>query len=396
MTAWTMNETMRACVFVQPSNPGMGDLVLANGLMAMVRRALPYCSLTAVVGASAARRYADLLTNNCIADHVMESPDPFDTDLATWEHFCAELAKGEFQVCVVHPNTLGLDASHAKAAGIPVRIGIPRGRPSDQDLTHPIKPPAGTTWGLHELVRATRDVLLPNLDLADAMDAFRTLPVRPEPLPELSAGRGWIAVHPVGQRVWNRRWPLDRYVELCQRIVGELNRGIYLLGSEADVEELDTIRASVLERHGEADVRIDTASSVNRIANLIDGVELLVGNDSSLHHVAAFVDTPTVVVYGPSRVVPDGRSERVYPLQVPLIPDTACPIRWSPLRAGPRGRTWAEGSLVVDEFDVRERQAECRRGCSPRYEGPQSSYPRCLEAVGVDEVWSAVLTALGE
>ncbi|HVX47619.1 MAG TPA: glycosyltransferase family 9 protein [Mycobacteriales bacterium] len=344
-----------------------------------------------------ARRFADMLQNHCVADSILVCPDPFDVDLAAWQEFCSELKSRDFGLCVLHPNAMGLNASHARAAGIPIRVGFAMGRPADRDLTHRVGPSSiaeRLRWDLFDLVAAIGDVLFPDGDGNAAVDRFRTFPMRPEPVPELDDGRRWIAVHPVGQRVWNRRWPLENYVELCRRLVGDLGRNLYLFGAESDAEELESIRAEVAATGAECTVHVDTNGSVNRVANVIARIDLLIGNDSALHHLAGLIGTPTVVVYGPSRAVVDGRSERVYPHQHPVISASPCRLRWVPLKAAARGRTWVNGHLEVDEFDIQSRQASCDRGCRLHYQDRHGSYPRCLQDIEVDAVWTAVRQAM--
>ncbi|HHE46281.1 MAG TPA: glycosyltransferase family 9 protein [Bacteroidetes bacterium] len=93
-----------------------------------------------------------------------------------------------------------------------------------------------------------------------------------------------------------RRWPVDRFVELAGRIEGELGLRIVLAGAENDREVADWMESSsnrpLINLCGMYDLRI-TAAIFKRSG-------LIVCNDSGPLHIAAGVGAPVVGIFGPT------------------------------------------------------------------------------------------------
>jgi ADP-heptose:LPS heptosyltransferase len=100
-----------------------------------------------------------------------------------------------------------------------------------------------------------------------------------------------FAVGSVGE---SRRWPLESYAALGDKLAEELSAGIVLLGAPADrplAEQVARImRASTLNLTGE--------TTVDEMPALLAALDLFVSNDSGSAHLAAVAQVPTLVFFG--------------------------------------------------------------------------------------------------
>lgn len=108
----------------------------------------------------------------------------------------------------------------------------------------------------------------------------------------LSPGARWVAVAPGASKA-NKRWPPERLAEVARRLRGEGFR-VALLGGPMDGELL-----TVLRPHVEVDL---SSESLPVLASVLKRVELLIGNDSGLVHVAGALGTPALALFGPTSV----------------------------------------------------------------------------------------------
>ncbi|WP_229402858.1 glycosyltransferase family 9 protein [Micromonospora okii] len=344
-----------------------------NILLAVLRRAHPHAMITLVVGRSLADRHGELLRGHTYADDLLCCPDPRDGDAGRWRRFGGELAGQGFDLCLVDPGSYHLDATHARVAGIATRVGLPRGDGADGAFTDPVTlpPPLLGTPDLYDYALGYGRALgLPApLRAGEVVPAF---PRYPEPVPELAAPAPRIALHPGGEPHWNRRWPLTRYAALAERLVARLGASIYLLGGAGEEADLSDLAGALRDRCPGVLVHVVAGAGINRMANLLAGVSLLVGNDSGYAHVAAAVGTPTVVIYGPTGT--ERLWSRVYPRHRGVSLHRPC-------QAITHG---------VDEVADRR----CAHECVVEYRGSGGPYPRCLLDVSVSAVWTAVVGQL--
>ena len=116
-------------------------------------------------------------------------------------------------------------------------------------------------------------------------------------LDEYAPGRRIVALHLGSQDLEFRRWPLDRFVRLAERIRdldGETS--VVLTGT---APERPLIQAFIENYSGHALDASDTGSLENTAA-LLGRCNLLVSNDTGIMHLAAAVGTPTVGLFGPN------------------------------------------------------------------------------------------------
>lgn len=104
-----------------------------------------------------------------------------------------------------------------------------------------------------------------------------------------------VAIHATnGTYAPGRQWPAERFAAVATRLVDELSARIVLVGVE--VEQIGRVAAlidaPVLNLAGKTDLPT--------LAGLLLGADLLIGNDSSIAHLAAALGVPTLALFGPS------------------------------------------------------------------------------------------------
>lgn len=161
----------------------------------------------------------------------------------------------------------------------------------------------------------------------------------------ISADAVLVAIHPgSGSRV--KTWPIEKFLELADRLVSTHDAQILFIAGPADVE----IKHAFLRTKGPKPPVILDNLPLPQLGAILERCRVFVGNDSGITHMAAAIGVPVVAIFGPSD-----------------------PARWAP-----RGR----------EVDLIRRAVPC----SPceRQIMSSCSHRRCLRDISVDEVCNAV------
>jgi ADP-heptose:LPS heptosyltransferase len=109
--------------------------------------------------------------------------------------------------------------------------------------------------------------------------------------------RPLIGVHPGGSGLGGlKRWPVESFADLADRLHAELGACVVLLGGPDDRDLVNRLKSNMRS------VAVDAVGRLPLLAafGLIARCDLLVGNDSSLLHAAAALGTPYVGVIGPT------------------------------------------------------------------------------------------------
>jgi heptosyltransferase-3 len=142
--------------------------------------------------------------------------------------------------------------------------------------------------GLHPLPEARRLVLHPGVAayaVVDALLAQHNLSAQP-----------FIHLHPASR--WRFKcWSEEGTAELIDRLHGDGHR-VVVTAAPTDAERQLVER--VIARCARAPVNLAGALSLKQLAALTDRARLFIGVDSAPMHIAAAMQTPTVVLFGPS------------------------------------------------------------------------------------------------
>jgi heptosyltransferase-1 len=155
---------------------------------------------------------------------------------------------------------------------------------------------------------------------------FTWLPLQPEVADRvrqrwLTPGARWIALQP-GARWLNKRWPLEHFAELIQRLAADFaDLRFVILGGSTDAP----LGAALANHVPSRCLDLTGRSTLPEMVELIRGATVMVTNDTGPMHVAAALGKPVVGLFGPTeprRTGPYGQVERA--LQVRELPCVPC------------------------------------------------------------------------
>ena len=102
-----------------------------------------------------------------------------------------------------------------------------------------------------------------------------------------------------GMELTAKRWSLQRYQQLTERLVHELHAQVLLVGGPDDaslnqqlLEGLHVSEGSVLNLAGK--------TTIGELAAQLERCDLFIGNDSSPMHLAAALGIPVIAIFGPT------------------------------------------------------------------------------------------------
>jgi len=93
-----------------------------------------------------------------------------------------------------------------------------------------------------------------------------------------------------------KRWPVERFAELNDRIQKEMNASTVLLGSKDDRSVTDKLVS--LAKKPPFDLAGET--ELDEAAAILAAADLMITNDMGLAHLAPAVGAPTIVLFGPT------------------------------------------------------------------------------------------------
>jgi len=99
----------------------------------------------------------------------------------------------------------------------------------------------------------------------------------------------------VGSGSPQKNWPIDKWIELAQRLHGCFE-DFLLVGGEADENVVREFRARCSIRR----LRILLNASLADLCRALNECTVFVGHDTGVTHLAAAVGTPTVALFGPT------------------------------------------------------------------------------------------------
>jgi len=126
-----------------------------------------------------------------------------------------------------------------------------------------------------------------------------------------------IAIHAAASAA-SKMWPAERFSELADQLASRWDAHVHFLGSAADRANLETIAGNTREAH-----KYHDSLRLPETVALIAQCDLFIGNDSGLSHIAAAVETPLVVIWGPAALSTARPAARPDALQI-LYHDLPC------------------------------------------------------------------------
>jgi lipopolysaccharide heptosyltransferase II len=278
------------------ANNWIGDVVMISPSLKALRERYP----SARIEVLARPHVADCFRNHpWVDDVILHDPRGAHRGLTGLRRLTRELRSRRFDMAVLFQKAFGA-ALMAWLARVPRRVGF------DTDgrgplLTHPVHQTDEMARLHHveyflQVARAAgcdanglpRRVYFP---LDDDSRAFAA-----EYLEGAGASRfPMLAAFATGASKGPRAWHAERFAELARELARQRGAGILVVGGTADRDQADV----VLSAAGDAGIDAVGATSVRRMAALIERCRVFVGNDSGPMHVAAALDVPVLAIFGP-------------------------------------------------------------------------------------------------
>lgn len=175
------------------------------------------------------------------------------------------------------------------------------------------------------------------------------------------SGERVVVVHPGARCNLNKRWSVEKFVELGRRLMGEARVTLLIVGGPEDAELGGRIAA---ELKGRA-LNLAGRTTLRETAAIVERADLFVGNDSGPLHVAASTATPIVAIFGSSN--PKNFAPPNHRVTVVQPPDPCVPCLHFP------GYMWFPWGLRLRYYN------KCR----------------AMEGLGVETVFQACMEVLG-
>jgi heptosyltransferase-2 len=271
-------------------NPGIGDLVVTTPLLRELRRNFPNAWITLVI----VDRFANLLEFCPYVSEIITIPQFHRLTLA-WTVRCAmRLAKlcwkRRFDFSIALPSNACPLAAYL--VGASVRFGYMSEPCYDQLLTRSFKAPDEGNFVEHNLqllkllklsVESDRlELWLTNEDEEFARQFFERTNL---------ARKFIVGLGPGSSNIY-KKWPFERFVEICQWLISEHDASIVVVGEKADSEMGEKL-ASLF---GSAVSSLAGKTTPRQAAAVLKRCHLYVGNDTGPKHLAAAVQKPIVEI----------------------------------------------------------------------------------------------------
>ena len=112
-----------------------------------------------------------------------------------------------------------------------------------------------------------------------------------------SLHRPLIAIHPgTSPKALFKRWMPDRYAQLADRLVRELNASVLFTWGEGELEWVEGIRKEMKE----PSLLGPKTESLTQLGEVYRQCNLYIGGDTGPMHIASLMRIPAVVIYGPT------------------------------------------------------------------------------------------------
>ena len=93
-----------------------------------------------------------------------------------------------------------------------------------------------------------------------------------------------------------KRWPHERFISLISTVVSKLDAQVILIGSKSEAKAAH----EVSRRAGPGVFNMTGNTTLDQATAILSVADLMVSNDMGLAHIAAAVETPTIVMFGPT------------------------------------------------------------------------------------------------
>lgn len=275
----------------------LGDLICVTPALRALREGFPRAAIT-LIGLPWARELVDRLP---YVDEFL--PFPGYPGIAEVPYRAVETERFLERACASHYD-LALQmhgdghVSNGFVAALGARYTLGYSSAGDTRLSYSLAYQPDE----HQIRRWLRLVGTLGVDVSDTRVEFPVYPAERQVALDLlrSAGESGplVGIHP-GAKDPTRRWPVERFAALADHLSAEYGARIVLTGA---AHERD-LTAAVRRVMRQPALDLAGTTQLGEFAALIASLDLLVTNDTGASHLAAASQTPSVVLFGPTRPV---------------------------------------------------------------------------------------------
>ena len=285
----------------------IGDVLMTTPLVRQVRKNFPKAKIDYLVGGHSAK----VLEGNKNIDEIISFDENIfiKKKIICWMNLIRVIRKRKYDLIFICDKHWIFNMT-ALLTGASIRVGFDRMGKEGIGLTHKV------------YYREIRHSLLYYLDLAKAAGLKVEYTDTQMDISISKADEKWAAdfwkknklgnkaigvapggaINP-GQTFFGKRWPAEKYAELCEKLNAKGNK-IIIIGGPGDEAAAQTIaaKAKVVNAIGKA--------SIKQSAALIKKCKAFVCNDSGPMHIAATTGTRVISLFGPTdprRLAPIGK-----------------------------------------------------------------------------------------
>jgi heptosyltransferase II len=272
----------------------IGDVLLSTPVIKALRQKFPQAYISMMVAPYA----RDILDGNPYLDEVIVyDKDSKHKGAYGSLKFARKLKKRKFDLAIIlHPT----NRAHLLTflAGIPERIGY------DRKLGFLLNLPKKHTKQEGRKHEAEYNLdLLCDLGLSGRPEDL-LMPIRydsEQHVLELFNKEGIkatdriLAVHP-GASCPSKLWPLERFVQVCEKLDSRYNLKILILAGPCEMHLADKIAAHP-SLQGKI-INLAGKTSVSQLASMLKRCVLFISNDSGPVHIASALGTPVISIFG--------------------------------------------------------------------------------------------------
>jgi len=280
----------------------VGDAVMTIPALRELRRVLPDSHITLVARSATCQLFdeADFIDDLLIYDRKSGGVRASLRQASKWR-------AQRFDLAVLFQNAF--DAAFVGfCARVPARIGYSTdGR--RMLLTHPLVTPA-SRQERHEVFYYLNIVAELEKLLSGASEVMQREPLfgltvsseRRTSARELlfangaTEGRKLVVLCPGSTNSRAKRWPTERFAQLGDKIIGEMQADVVLVGSEDEL----SVSIEVTGLMKSTPIMLTGRTRLAEAVAVLSMADVLVTNDTGPAHISAALDRPTLVIFGPT------------------------------------------------------------------------------------------------
>jgi heptosyltransferase-2 len=280
----------------------VGDAVMTVPALRELRRVLPHAHITLATRSWAEGLFAD---TDFIDDLLIYDRRP--RDIRAVARQTREWRRRRFDLALLFQNAFEA-ALISTAARVPVRMGYATdGRrallthalplPHWRDERHEVFYYLNLVAELEELLYGASRIEEHEPQLALNISEERKSQAR-----EFLASQGvmmdrsLVALCPGSTNSRAKRWPAERYAALADRFIAETGANVLLIGSPDELE----VSREVEERMNHHPIMLTGHTDLAQAVAVLSLADVLITNDTGPAHIAAALNRPTLVIFGPT------------------------------------------------------------------------------------------------